>query len=114
VRDTGQLGRAEFDPKRFATSTDTLYLISKEGAGSIRAIAGVLAVAVLTEAEEIAGHQPEGRLSPPMTGVLDEVANVARWRQLPDVYSHYGPAGLCCPPSSRAGSRAWRPSRRRA
>ncbi|MFC7403439.1 type IV secretory system conjugative DNA transfer family protein [Citricoccus sp. GCM10030269] len=94
VRDTGQLGRAEFDPKRFATSTDTLYLISKEGAGSTRAIAGALAVAVLTEAEEIAAVQPAGRLSPPMTGVLDEVANVVRWRQLPEVYSHYGSRGI--------------------
>ncbi|MEW1982429.1 TraM recognition domain-containing protein [Citricoccus sp. NPDC079358] len=94
VRDTGQLGRAEFDPKRFAASTDTLYLISKEGAGSTRAIAGALAVAVLTEAEEIAARQPGGRLSPPMTGVLDEVANVVRWRQLPDVYSHYGSRGI--------------------
>jgi type IV secretory pathway TraG/TraD family ATPase VirD4 len=94
VRDTGVLGRAEFDPKRFATSTDTLYLISKEGAGSTRAIAGALAVAVLTEAEEIAARQPGGRLSPPMTGVLDEVANVVRWRQLPDVYSHYGSRGI--------------------
>ncbi|GAA1133730.1 type IV secretory system conjugative DNA transfer family protein [Citricoccus alkalitolerans] len=94
VRDTGQLGRAEFDPKRFASSTDTLYLISKEGAGSTRAIAGALAVAVLTEAEEIAALQPGGRLSPPMTGVLDEVANVVRWRQLPDVYSHYGSRGI--------------------
>lgn len=94
IRDTGQIGRAEFDPKRFAASTDTLYLISKEGAGSTRAIAGALAVAVLTEAEEIAARQPGGRLSPPMTGVLDEVANVVRWRQLPDVYSHYGSRGI--------------------
>lgn len=94
VRDTGVLGRAEFDPKRFAASTDTLYLISKEGAGSTRAIAGALAVAVLTEAEQIAALNPGGRLSPPMTGVLDEVANVVRWRQLPDVYSHYGSRGI--------------------
>src|SRR5699024_11854882 len=27
-------------------------------------------------------------------GVLDEVANVVRWRQLPDVYSHYGSRGI--------------------
>jgi type IV secretory pathway TraG/TraD family ATPase VirD4 len=29
-----------------------------------------------------------------MTGVLDEIANVVRWRQLPDVYSHYGSRGI--------------------
>lgn len=94
IRDTGQLGRAEFDHKRFAATTDTLYLISKEGAGTARAITAALAVAVLTEAEETAALQPGGRLSPPMTGVLDEVANVVRWRQLPDVYSHYGSRGI--------------------
>lgn len=94
IRDTGQLGRAEFNHQRFATTTDTLYLISKEGAGTARAITAALAVAVLTEAEETAALQPGGRLSPPMTGVLDEVANVVRWRQLPDVYSHYGSRGI--------------------
>ena len=26
----------------------------------------------------------------PLLGVLDEAANVCRWRELPDLYSHYG------------------------
>lgn len=94
IRDTGTVGRAEFDHKKFAKTSDTLFLVSKEGAGTARAISAALAVAVLTEAEEIAAQQPKGRLSPPMTGVLDEVANVVRWRQLPDVYSHYGSRGI--------------------
>jgi hypothetical protein len=86
--------RPEFDHVKFASSTDTLYLISKEGAGTARAVTAALAVAVLTAAEKTAARQPGGRLSPPMTGVLDEVANVVRWRQLPDVYSHYGSRGI--------------------
>lgn len=94
IRDTGAVGRAEFDHRQFAKTNDTLFLVSKEGAGTARAISAALAVAVLTEAEEIAAQQPSGRLSPPMTGVLDEVANVVRWRQLPDVYSHYGSRGI--------------------
>lgn len=94
IRDTGAVGRPEFDHKAFATTTDTLYLISKEGAGTARAITAALAMAVLTEAEETAALQAGGRLSPPLAGVLDEVANVVRWRQLPDVYSHYGSRGI--------------------
>ena len=84
ITDDGSRGRRpEFDHTRFATTTDTLFLISKEGAGTARAIAAALAVAVLTEAEERAAEQPRGRLATPMMGVLDEVANVVRWRQLP-------------------------------
>lgn len=95
ITDDGSRGRRpEFDHTRFATTTDTLFLISKEGAGTARAIAAALAVAVLTEAEERAAEQPQGRLATPMMGVLDEVANVVRWRQLPDVYSHYGSRGI--------------------
>ena len=94
IRDTGQVGRAEFDHRRFASTTDTLYLVSKEGAGTARAITGALTMAILTDAEEHAASLTSGRLSPPLMGVLDEVANVCRWRQLPDVYSHYGSRGI--------------------
>lgn len=94
TNDDAQGPRAEFDHTQFATTTDTLFLISKEGAGTARAISAALAVAVLTEAEERAAEQPRGRLATPMMGVLDEVANVVRWRQLPDVYSHYGSRGI--------------------
>lgn len=94
IRDTGQVGRAEFDHREFVKTTDTLYLISKEGAGTARAITGALTMALLMDAEEYAALQPSGRLSPPLMGVLDEVANVCRWSQLPDVYSHYGSRGI--------------------
>ncbi|MCG2947420.1 TraG/TraD/VirD4 family protein, partial [Escherichia coli] len=33
-------------------------------------------------------------LKTPLTAVLDEAANVVRWRELPDVYSHYGSRGI--------------------
>lgn len=30
----------------------------------------------------------------PLLGVLDEAANVCRWRELPNLYSHYGSRGI--------------------
>lgn len=51
-------------------------------------------MAVLTAAEKAAGRRGSGRLSPPMMAVLDEAANVVRWRELPDLYSHYGSRGI--------------------
>lgn len=53
IRDTGVTGRPQLDHKRFATSTDTLFLVSKEG-GSARAITAALAMAVMMEAEKSA------------------------------------------------------------
>jgi type IV secretory pathway TraG/TraD family ATPase VirD4 len=86
--------RPHFDPAAFVRSADTLYLVSKEGGGTARALTAALTVAVLTAAEEHAAAQPNGRLPVPLTAVLDEVANVCRWKELPDVYSHYGSRGI--------------------
>lgn len=30
----------------------------------------------------------------PLVGVLDEAANVCRWRELPNLYSHFGSRGI--------------------
>lgn len=86
--------RPELDLAKFVNSTDTLYLVSREGGGSARAITAALVMALLTTAEEIAARQPGGRLSTPLMAVLDEAANVVRWHELPDVYSHYGSRGI--------------------
>ncbi|MET8177939.1 TraG/TraD/VirD4 family protein [Streptomyces sp. NPDC005336] len=51
-------------------------------------------VAVVEAAEEYATTQRGGRLPVPLIGVLDEAANVCRWRNLPDLYSHYGSRGI--------------------
>lgn len=34
------------------------------------------------------------RLAVPLDGVLDEAANICRWRQLPDLHSHHGSRGI--------------------
>ncbi|WP_298458220.1 TraG/TraD/VirD4 family protein [uncultured Cellulomonas sp.] len=53
-----------------------------------------LTVAVTEAAEDLAVQSPGARLATPLLGVLDEAANVCRWRDLPDLYSHYGSRGI--------------------
>jgi type IV secretory pathway TraG/TraD family ATPase VirD4 len=53
-----------------------------------------LTVAVTEAAEQLAKQSPGGRLPVPMVAVLDEAANVCRWRELPNLYSHYGSRGI--------------------
>lgn len=86
-------GRSEFSPERFVRSKDTLHLLSKEGPGSARAITAALMVAVTRAAEEY-GIEQGGRLRRPLLCILDEAANICRWPQLPDLYSHYGSRGI--------------------
>ena len=88
-------GRPQFDPQVFVTSTDTLYLLSKEGRGSAGPLTTALTVAVIEAAEEHAAACRGGRLPIPLLGVLDEAANCARWPDLPDLYSHFGSRGIC-------------------
>lgn len=85
--------RPEFKPFDFVRSTGTLYLLSKEGAGSARAITGALTAAIYAAAEELA-ERSGGRVPTPVMFVLDEAANVCRWPELPAYYSHAGGKGL--------------------
>jgi hypothetical protein len=86
--------RTQFDPDQFVRGTGTLYSLSKEGQGSAGALVTALTAAVVEAAEEYATGQPGGRLAVPMLVVLDEAANVCRWKNLPDLYSHYGSRGI--------------------
>lgn len=86
--------RPQFDPHAFVRSGGTLYSLSKEGAGTAGPLVTALTVAVVEAAEELASTLPGGRLATPMLGVLDEVANVCRWAELPALYSHYGSRGI--------------------
>lgn len=86
--------RPQFDPAGFVASKGTLYSLSKEGKGTAGPLVTALTVAVVEAAEELAVHSPGGRLATPMVGVLDEAANVCRWRELPNLYSHYGSRGV--------------------
>ncbi|MHA4855156.1 type IV secretory system conjugative DNA transfer family protein [Rhodococcus sp. MSC1_016] len=93
VTDTGD-SRPHFDPAAFVRSTDTLYPLSKEGAGSAGPLVTALTVAVCEAAELFATDSPGGRLATPLLASLDEAANVVRWTSLPALYSHYGSRGI--------------------
>jgi len=86
--------RPQFSPSAFVAGKHTLYALSKEGAGTAGPLVTALTVATVTAAEEHAVTQAGGRLSIPMLCVLDEAANVCRWANLPDLYSHYGSRGI--------------------
>ena len=86
--------RKQLDLAAFVHSSDTLYLHSKEGQGSSAGLVTALAMALCDAAEQVAKRSPGGRLPVPLVGVLDEAANICRWRQLPDLYSHYGSRGI--------------------
>jgi hypothetical protein len=91
----GPTPRPEFDPHHFVRRGGTLYSLSREGAGNAGPLVTALTVAVVKAAEDYATTCPGGRLPVPMIGVLDEAANVCRWNDLPDLYSHYGSAASC-------------------
>jgi type IV secretory pathway TraG/TraD family ATPase VirD4 len=84
----------EFRPSDFAVSTDTMYSLSREGQGTAGPLVTALTVAVIEAAEEQATRSPGGRLPVPFLAVLDEAANVCKWRDLPNLYSHYGSRGI--------------------
>ena len=86
--------RRQLDLAAFVQSRETLYLHSKEGQGSSAGLVTALAMALCDAAEQLAKRSPGGRLAVPLVGVLDEAANICRWRQLPDLYSHYGSRGI--------------------
>ncbi|KPI14557.1 hypothetical protein OK006_3253 [Actinobacteria bacterium OK006] len=99
----------EFKPFAFATSRDTLYLLSKDGGGSASAIIAAAADAVMRAAVVVA-ERSGGRLDPPALCVLDEAANVCKISDLPDLYSHLGSRGvipMTILQSYRQGQRCW-------
>lgn len=72
----------------------TLYSLSKEGASTAGPLVTALTAAIAEAAEAQAARSPGGRLTTPLLGVLDEAANVCRWRELPSLYSHFGSRGI--------------------
>ena len=105
--------RPQLDLAAFVSSSDTLYLHSKEGQGSSAGLVTALAMALCDAAEQLAKRSPGGRLPTPLVGVLDEAANICRWRQLPDLYSHYGSRGiplLTLLQSWSQGAQVWGPT----
>ncbi|MEU2258545.1 TraM recognition domain-containing protein [Nocardia xishanensis] len=90
----GERSRRAFDATEFVRSTgDTLYLLSEEGKASGGPLVTALAAAV-ADAGKREGTRYGGRMPIPMLIVLDEAANIVRWRDLPRQYSHFGSRGI--------------------
>ncbi len=71
-------GGPGFDFAAFVTGTDTLYLVAADSATSPVPPLFAAIIAELAHAARLAGAaRGAGRLDPPLTAVLDEVANIA-------------------------------------
>ena len=80
----------QFDPAAFATSTDTMYLLSKNRGGG-GALVAALTLTICKTAIEVANEPAHGGHLPlPMQLVLDECANICRIVGLPDYMSYFG------------------------
>ncbi len=102
-------GLDELETAGFAQSRQTLYLLSKDGAGAAAPLVAALTDRVVRDGVR-AAERRGGRLDPPMLVVLDEAANVCRIADLPDLYSHLGSRGivpLTVLQSYRQGVRVW-------
>ena len=79
----------------FWSTTDTLYLLSESGEGSLAAPVITALVASIEKAgRRAATRSRSGRLDPVLTLVLDEVANVAPIPTLPSLMSDGGGRGM--------------------
>lgn len=90
---TSAPGVRKFNAEAFVRGTDTAVLISRNGAGSGGAFVAAL-VRSISRAGERAAAADGGRITTPVVFELDEVANIVRWPELPDVVSFYGSMGL--------------------
>lgn len=83
------------DPEEFIRSKGTLYLLGSKSDGS--AIAPFL-IALMDEITNIgrrmAKRMPGNRLDPPMSVILDEIANLAPWESLPQLMADGGGTGI--------------------
>ncbi|PXX57819.1 TraM-binding TraD/TraG-like protein [Nocardia tenerifensis] len=86
--------RRQFDELEFIERNGTLYSLSLEGRGSAAPLVSALTEAVIDVAMRKASQSLGGRLPIPLLAVLDEAANVVRWKDLPKQYSHFGSRGI--------------------
>jgi hypothetical protein len=77
------------DPRGAPTPTDTIYLLTREGAGTGAPVVAALVDNLLRITAQAATARA-GRVDPPVRAVLDEAANICPITNLPDLYSYFG------------------------
>lgn len=88
-------GDAVFDAKEFIESKGTLYLLgTKSGGGASAPFLIALMDEISVTAREMAFMRPKNRLEPPLSFILDEIANIAPWKELPTIMSDGGGVGI--------------------
>ncbi|WP_019927082.1 TraM recognition domain-containing protein [Nocardia sp. BMG111209] len=94
LHDGGTVTRVPLDELNFIEDNGTLYSLSLEGRGSAGPLVSALTEAIIDVAMRRASRSYGGRLPVPLLAVLDEAANVVRWKDLPKQYSHFGSRGI--------------------
>jgi type IV secretion system protein VirD4 len=85
----------EFDAHSFLDGQDTIYLIGTgAGTGAVGGYLGAVLDDVVTVARKKANTSAGGRLDPPLGLVLDELANMFAWPELPRILSDGGGSGI--------------------
>jgi type IV secretory pathway TraG/TraD family ATPase VirD4 len=75
----------------FDSGQGTIYLVADEkGDSAVRGLMTALVDAVATQAKRRAQRAPGGRLDPPVAVLLDEAANIAPLKDIPDLMSVAG------------------------
>jgi hypothetical protein len=90
---TPTLGIRNFDAAKFMEGRQTMILLSERGPGGAGAVLTAMIKAICNAA--VRQTPGEARLTVPLVGELDEVANIVPWPTLPQDFSHYGSRGLC-------------------
>ncbi|MGZ0712587.1 type IV secretory system conjugative DNA transfer family protein (plasmid) [Coraliomargarita sp. W4R53] len=90
------VGDPIFDPRAFLDDANTLYLIgSASGASAMGGFLGALLDDVVEVARNRALASPGSRLGQPLGLILDEIANMFRWGNLPRIMADGGGRGIC-------------------
>ncbi|MFS0735295.1 TraM recognition domain-containing protein [Microbacterium sp. 1P10UB] len=85
-----------FDPDTFLQGPNTLYLVgSSSGASAMGGFLGALLDDVVEVARTKALATPGSRLTLPLGLILDEIANMFRWGNLPRIMADGGGRGIC-------------------
>ncbi|MGU3643892.1 type IV secretory system conjugative DNA transfer family protein [Microbacterium sp. C23T] len=91
-----QPGDNLFDPNEFLDDSSTLYLVgSASGASAMGGFLGALLDDVVEVARVRALASPGSRLAHPLGLILDEIANMFRWGNLPRIMADGGGRGIC-------------------